>query len=236
MAVQDRILDQLERDLARHPVNSNVFFERFREEFLPSDALQTFLRQYQYFCKHFVKLLEGLLYRTPVDLLDMRIELVKTLHSELGGGQAQQAHIALLNRFAQAIGLDEAALARTVPLPSTSAYLAVLHWLFIEADYLTALGAEFAVEKTAVAEFRYLYPGLLKYEQFHDDSLEFFKLHLNEETCHADWLKQAVRRTALTPADLETVAAGAQHTADAWHAFWLGLHEAVFARSGAVTA
>jgi pyrroloquinoline quinone (PQQ) biosynthesis protein C len=236
MAALDGILDQLERDLDSHPVNSNVFFVRFRDEFLHPDDLQTFLRQYQYFCKHFVKLLEGLLFRTPVDLLDMRIGLVKTLHSELGGSDARRAHIVLLNRFAQAIGLDEAALARTVPLPSTSAYLAVLHRLFIEADYLTALGAEFAVEKTAVAEFQSLYPGLVKYGRFPDDTLEFFKLHLNEEQCHADWLKQAVRTTARTQADLETVAAGARQTADAWHAFWLGLHDVVFARPRAITA
>src|SRR5207245_1911517 len=86
--------------LKDHPVNTNVFFQAFKDQYLSRSQLQMFLRQYHYFCKHFVKVLEGLLYKTPVDALEMRVELAKTLHSELGNGCAEQAHSRLLERFA----------------------------------------------------------------------------------------------------------------------------------------
>src|SRR2546422_9485448 len=44
------------------------------------------------------------LFRSPVGALEMRVELAKTLHSELGNGCAEQAHSRLLERFAAAVG------------------------------------------------------------------------------------------------------------------------------------
>src|SRR6266852_3138540 len=96
-------LDALVQELKAHPVNTNAFFQAFKDQRLSRTQLRTFLRQYHYFCKHFVKVLEGLLYKTPVDALEMRVELAKTLHSELGNGRAEQAHIRVLERFATAV-------------------------------------------------------------------------------------------------------------------------------------
>lgn len=227
-ATQTAFLTSLLQELERHPVNCNRFFEAFRNRPLTARELQTFLRQYHYFCKHFVKLLEGLLYRTPLEELEMRIELTKTLYSELGSGRAENAHIRLLNRFALAAGLTEAELDRTAPIPEVTTYLTVLHRLFNEADYLTALGAELAVEMTAASEFRYFYPALASDQRFRGEDIEFFKLHLQEEREHGDWLVAAVQKTAHSPADEEKVAAGARETAEAWHDFWEGMYREVF--------
>jgi pyrroloquinoline quinone (PQQ) biosynthesis protein C len=235
MAPTPHLLESLVAELEQHPVNSNVFFRAFKDQYVQRGQLESFLKQYRYFCKHFVKLLEGLLYKTPVDHVGMRIELVKTLHSELGSGRSERAHIRLLDRFANALGLSEVELDRTRPIAEVETYMQVLHRLFIESDYLVALGAELAVEKTAASEFKYLYPGLKKYECFHDD-LEFFTLHLKEEECHGAWLIEAVENTAKTSSDLENVAAGARETADAWHGFWLGLHREIFGPQRATTA
>jgi len=225
-------LASLVNELERHPVNSNAFFETFHVRVLTRAQLRTFVRQYHYFCKHFVKLLEGLLYRTPVEQVDMRSELIKTLHSELGSGNPQRAHIRLLNKFAKSLDLDEVDLDRTVPIPEVVAYLGLLHRLFIESDHLTALGAEMAVEVTAGSEFRYLYPGLRQYSAFNEDELIFFKLHLNEEQCHSAWLIDAVQRTARTRDEYDRVAAGARETADGWQQFWSGLYREVFESAG----
>src|SRR5438093_1093369 len=84
----------------------------FEDARLTRTELRVWLHQYHYFCKHFVKALEGLLYRTPVDALDMRVELAKTLHSELGSGCSEQAHIRLLEQFAAALDLTDEDLAR----------------------------------------------------------------------------------------------------------------------------
>ncbi len=223
-----RFLDALVQELKDHPVNTNAFFQAFKDQHLSRGQLQTFLRQYHYFCKHFVKVLEGLLYKTPVDALEMRVELAKTLHSELGNGCAEQAHIRLLERFAAALDLSPDALDKTAPIPEVAAYLAALRLLFIESDYLTALGSEMAVEITAASEFRYFYPGLMKYRTFSTHDLVFFEMHLEAEECHSAWLTEAVGQTARTQADLERVAAGARTTADAWLAFWQGLYREVF--------
>ena len=224
----ENFLDSLIGELTRHPVNSNPFFVAFLDHRLSQFQLQQWLIQYHYFCKHFVKVLEGLLYRTPVDELEMRVQLAKTLDSELGGGQSEQAHIRLLERFADAVGLSGADLGRCTPLPAVQEYLGILHRLFITEDYLTALGAELAVEVTAAAEFRSFHPGLLHYHRFSSDDLAFFELHLTAEDDHAHWLAEAVRKTTKSQSDLERVAASARTTADAWQRFWKGMHHAVF--------
>lgn len=221
-------LNVMMEELIRHPVNDNLFFQRFKTERLSQDRLGRWFRQYHYFCKHFVKVLEGLLYTTPVDEVEMRVELIKTLHSELGSGSIEHAHVRQLERFGRALGLGASELSLTDPLPEVKGYLQVLRRLFMDTDYLVALGAELAVETTAASEFRYLYPGLKKYPEFTAEDLAFFELHVREEQQHSDWLLDAVRKTAKTPAELERVAAGARETADAWHEFWKGLYREVF--------
>jgi pyrroloquinoline-quinone synthase len=224
----ERFLNALVDELAKHPVNENPFFCDFRHKRLTRAQLRNWLSQYHYFCKHFVKVLEGLLYRTPVDALEMRVELAKTLHSELGSGCIEQAHVRLLERFAAAVGFTAEELARTVPIPEVAEYLAELDRLFVGSDYLTALGSELAVEVTAGAEFRYFYPGLQKYQDFSEDDLEFFELHLELEDSHSAWLVEAVRKTARDHSDLERVAAGARATVEAWSLFWQGIYREVF--------
>ena len=216
-------------ELKSHPVNSNEFFLDFRDRVLTTKQLHIFLKQYHYFCHRFVKVLEGLLYHTPLEELEMRVEITKTLYSELGSGSLNHAHIRHLERFARAAGLSQYELTQTQPILEIQEYLQALHHLFIEAGYLQALGAELAVETTAVSEFQYFVPGLQKYSQFSTQDLTFFSMHLEEEVIHGDWLIKAVQKTTKTSDDLEQVAQGARATADAWHNFWKGMHRVTFA-------
>ena len=145
-------LNQFMEELTAHPVNHHPFFVRFQAEYLTRRQLQSFFRQYHYFCKHFVKVLEGLLYATPIDQVEMRVEMIKTLYSELGSGSCEQGHVKQLNG-GDKLGFGESDLRRTEPIPEVTTYFQTLHRLFIETDYLVALGAELAVEKTAISEF-----------------------------------------------------------------------------------
>lgn len=221
-------IESLIEELQAHPVNSNPFFLAFRNRRLTPRQLRVFVKQYHYFCFQFVKVLEGLLYRTPIEELDMRIELVKTLYSELGSGSSDHAHIRQLERFAHSVGLQNRDLAEVEPIPEVTTYLGTLRRLFLESGYMTALGAELAVETTAASEFQYFFPGLQKYSQFDSKDLEFFELHVLEEQHHSHWLMEAVRKTARSPEDFEQVVAGARETADAWLVFWGGIYQAVF--------
>jgi len=221
-------LNQLMEELVSHPVNRHPFFLRFQAEHLSRRQLQAFFRQYHYFCKHFGKVLEGRLYATPLDEVEMRVELIKTLHSELGSGSYERAHVKQLEQFGKKMGLSGPDLERTQPIHEVQTYLRALHRLFTQSDYLTALGAELAVETTAISEFQYFAPGLAKYADFTPKDLIFFDLHLQEEEHHSNWLIDAVRKTATTREELSRVAAGARETADAWHDFWDGLYQEVF--------
>ena len=87
--VQHLTIEALLQELTSHEVNTNVFFVNFRDRVLTTTQLHIFLRQYHYFCHRFVKVLEGLLYHTPLEELEMRVELTKTLYSELGSGSTQ---------------------------------------------------------------------------------------------------------------------------------------------------
>ncbi len=226
--ISQQSVDGLMTALLHHPVNDHPFFRRFKDERLRHEQLLRWFRQYYYFCKRFVKSLEGLLYGTPIDELAMRVELVKTLYSELGSGSTEHAHVRRLERFGEALGIRPSDLHSTEPLPEVAAYLQLLDHLFMGPDYLAALGAELAVETTAASEFRYFYPGLQQYPQFTADDLAFFKLHVTEEQNHSDWLLAAVRKTATTPEAVARVAAGARSTIEAWEAFWKGMYREVF--------
>jgi pyrroloquinoline quinone (PQQ) biosynthesis protein C len=226
---QTLTVDSLLEELRTHPVNTNQFFVEFRNQFLTIDQLRLFAKQYHYFCFRFVKILEGLLYHTPIEQLDMRIELMKTLYSELGSGVIEQAHVRHLEQFIQTLGIQQSDLRQTRPISQVEYYLESLDRLFLRSDFRKALGAELAVETTAISEFRYFLPGLQKYSQFSEADLTFFSMHLQEEACHSDWLIEAVRKTATSYEDLELLAIGARETADAWHQFWLAMYEAVFA-------
>jgi pyrroloquinoline quinone (PQQ) biosynthesis protein C len=221
-------IDSLISELHTHPVNTNEFFRIFKARQLSPRQLRVFIRQYHYFCFHFVKVLEGLLYHTPIDQVEMRTQLAKTLYSELGSGSHEHVHIRHLERFAHSIGLHPQDLEETEPLLEVTQYLETLRRLFLQSSHLTALGAELAVETTAISEFQYFLPGLQQYEQFDPRDLAFFELHVAEEEVHGEWLIEAVRKTAKSDEDLFEVTAGAREVADAWLEFWDGMYRAVF--------
>lgn len=221
-------IDSLIDEILTHPVNSNEFFRMFKARQLSPRQLRLFIRQYHYFCFQFVKVLEGLLYHTPIEQVEMRTELAKTLYSELGSGSHEHVHIRQLERFANSIGLRPLDLEDTEPIPEVTQYLDTLRRLFSGPSHLTALGAELAVETTAVSEFQYFVPGLQQYGHFNSGDLAFFQLHETEEEAHGEWLIEAVRKTAKSDEDLYEVAIGAREVADAWLEFWDGMYRAVF--------
>ncbi len=221
-------IDSLIGEIQTHPVNTNEFFRIFKVRQLSPRQLRVFIRQYHYFCFQFVKVLEGLLYHTPIEQVEMRTELAKTLYSELGSGSPERVHIRQLERFAHSIGLHPRDLKDTEPMQEVTQYLDTLRRIFSGPSHLAALGAELAVEITAVSEFQYFFPGLQQYEQFDRRDLAFFELHMAEEEVHGEWLIEAVRKTAKTEEDLHEVANGAREVADAWLEFWDGMYRAVF--------
>lgn len=215
-------------ELEALPVNTNSFYRRFKEERLTEDQLLRFAQQYFWFCKNFIPVLAGLIYNTPVDEAGVRLELVKTLYSELGYGKEKDVHLNLLRRFTTALGLSEEALTAIKPIPEVENYIRLLDEMFTRGDYRVGLGAEFGVEVTAGLEFSYLCPGVFQYSRFSKDQVYFFTFHLIEEQNHGDWLGQAVAKLAKTPEDEEKIRLGAFKAAALWDEFWKGMERYVF--------
>lgn len=221
-------IQDLTRELEAKPVNKNSFYRRFKEETLTDEQLKRFGGQYFWFCQNFIPLLAGLIYNTPLQEEDIRLELVKTLYSELGYGKKENVHLNLLRRFTTALGFSEGDLQNIEPIPEVENYIRQLEEFFVRSDFRTALGSEFGVEITAALEFTYLFPGIQKYPQFSRQDIYFFEFHLAEEQLHGDWLTEAVSRMARTEDAEELIKEGALKAADLWGSFWEGMERYVF--------
>ncbi|MBI2665235.1 iron-containing redox enzyme family protein [Candidatus Woesearchaeota archaeon] len=161
------IIDQFTLDLVKKlreaPVNRTPFYYKFRDRNLTDQQLRRFAVQYFWFCKNFIKVLVGLVYNTPDSQEDVRLELVKTLYSELGYGQKENIHLNLLRKFTTALNISDQELEEVEPISEVDQYIRELGDIFLKADYREAIGAELGVEITAAPEFTFLYPGIKKY-------------------------------------------------------------------------
>lgn len=219
----DQLVDQLESS----PVNSNPFFVRFKTEKLSQEQLVKFSKQYFWFCQNFITALCGLIYNTPVELEDTKLELIKTLYSEMGYGKKQGVHLNLLRNFTSALGISEEDLKSVQPIPEVKGFIEKLTDLFANRDYRESIGGEFAIEVIAAPEFTYLYPGIQQYD-FSPEEIIFFKFHLAEEELHGDWLTEAVRQMVKTQEDFDLVKVGAQQAEQLWADMWDGIYREVF--------
>jgi len=224
---------ELRNEIENAPVNRNKFYAAFRDRTLTEGQMKKFIGQYFWFCKTFIRTLAGLVANTPDEQEDVRLELVKTLHSELGYGKKQAIHLNQLRKFTKKLGLSEEYLNQVKLIPEVKNYIEDLRNLFGVSDFRESIGAEFGVEVTAYPEFTYLYPGLKKYKEFTDDDINFFKLHLVEEKLHGDWMTDAITNLGASGQDRELIRSGALKTIKSWGKFWDGMYRFVFEEDGA---
>ena len=226
--IGDSFLLDLAKKLREAPVNRTPFYYKFRDRNLSEEQLRRFAVQYFWFCKNFIRVLVGLVYNTPDSEEEVRLQLVKTLYSELGYGKKEGIHLNLLRKFTTALNISQQELDEAVPIPDVEQYIRELGDIFLKADYREAIGAEFGVEITAAPEFTFLYPGVKKYSRFSPEDIIFFKFHLTEEELHGDWLTEAVAKIAESDKDRRLVEKGALRAAELWNQFWVGMDQYVF--------
>jgi pyrroloquinoline quinone (PQQ) biosynthesis protein C len=226
--IADQFVEKLTKQLEQAPVNRTPFYYKFRDRKLSEEQLRRFAGQYFWFCKNFIKVLVGLIYNIPDTENEVRLELIKTLFSEMGYGNQEEIHLNMLRNFTSALNISEQELDEVKPITDIEQYIQELGDIFLNADYRESIGAEFGVEITAALEFTFLYPGLKKYSQFSADDIIFFKFHLAEEELHGDWLTKAVVKIAKTNEDRELIEKGAMQAAELWNQFWIGMDKYVF--------
>lgn len=230
MNLQEQDVDDLIASLRALPVNCNRFYVRFRAGGLSFEQLRTFAGPYYWMCIQYEgRLLPGLIARVPIAEDAIRLELVRTLYSELGACDPHRVHAALFAKFMRAIGCTDAAIADAAPISAVAAYVEQLDDVFRRGSFTTALGAALGVEVTSATEFEYLTPGALTYRPtLGDDALEYFTLHAIEEEHHSDWLAAAARAAARSPTDILELREGAMLAARLWTDFWEDMYTHVF--------
>ena len=92
-----RELELLLTDITNHPALNNDFYREWMTRRFTIDELAIFARNYGAWVKSFPDALAILLVTT--DDIDAKTEYVKTLYSEMGYGNSEKVHSALLHSF-----------------------------------------------------------------------------------------------------------------------------------------
>ncbi len=225
VSVQD-FLQELERELMSLPVHSNSFFQAFQRG-VTRDQLVRFIRQWYRFGIEFRKILIGLLYNICDQDEAIGLELVRVLYSEYGEGKSENVHANQILQLAGRLGIEGKTLAGERLCPEAQSYIDVVGGIYLTGDLPSALGAAFGVETTAGLTYRYLYGGLLTFQDLSLQDIRFFETHLFEELQHGDWLRTAVINYASLNREREKVRNNAMLAMEKWHGLWNGIHRLV---------
>jgi pyrroloquinoline-quinone synthase len=203
----------------------NAFYRRFRSGGLSKEQLQLFADNYYLYIRTFPQILAGLSHR--VDDESIRVELAKTIVSELGDGEAGKAHFLLFERAIGALGVTPHQIDEVDHLPEATALVEGIRQMFLRDDPAVALGAHYTIEFTGLPMITSLYEGFRTYPGSTTESMEYFYLHLLVESEHVEWITAGVRPNLGVPEREQAVEHGALHMAELLGNFWGGLDRAI---------
>jgi pyrroloquinoline quinone (PQQ) biosynthesis protein C len=203
------------------------------------DELAVFARNYGAWVKSFPDALAILLVTT--DDIDAKTEYVKTLYSEMGYGNSEKVHSALLGNFFEGLvrkmedgaGTNWSDLQRTVDLlPTTQELIKGEQELY--RDQQMSFGAQLALEWQAYTMLRKLYDGARNYlplwsnpDEFHE-ACEYFYAHIGAtEKEHKEESLKAVKRYAVSEQAVAKMEDGYHEHLNLIFNFWQGLYDAI---------
>jgi len=199
-SVEDVLLEALQgRQLLNHP-----FYKRWEAGELHDGELKLYAEQYRHFERTLPEFLAKLVKILPEGSAKKLVE--ENLADEVG----PPSHIELFQRFALAVGADDAAIS-----PAMSALLGAYdevlsrggEWGLAGLLAYESQGAAIAVSKAE---------GLRQHYDVSDENVTFWRLHGELEDDHANWTLDALAELA---PDLENVREGVGLVADAWWTF-----------------
>lgn len=201
-------LQELAQSSTASSAVNNHFYDHWLGRSLNIFQLQLFARNYGEWVRSFPDTLAMLFYTTAD--IDAKIELVKTLYSEMGYGHIEKVHWRLLDTFFESLAthlnepgqLSRALLMRDIsPLKETTALIEGERNLYTDRNIQVALGAQLALEWQAYTMLRKLYEGARNYmsywkdeDNFHE-ACEYFYAHIGaaEKEHKEESLKAALR-------------------------------------------
>ncbi|GAA3058124.1 iron-containing redox enzyme family protein [Actinokineospora globicatena] len=219
----------------------NDFYRLWMGGPLPYPAVAVFAREYLARTR-FTAVMVALSVLNTTDLA-ARVECVKNLYSEYGNGNAEKAHLVLLENFLadllSRLGGREVStgeLTLEEPLPSTTAFSAGQRELFSSTDQRVVQGALLAQEHLAFAMLTRLYEGVRNYkplwpreDDFHE-ACEYFYVHIGEaEKEHKREAVVSAAAVSRTEADFAVVLRAYDAFLTLTADYWRGVHQAVAA-------
>lgn len=208
----------------RHPIEQNVFVRRLCGGEYTREQLRIYGERFFQLTEKFPCQLAAIVSICPH--YELRAHLLENLMEEEGYGprrngsgfayHAERRHAALTRRFAQALGISDAALALAGPAPATPWFdQAVQQGRWLVALAYVSLGVESNVPRT----YRLLIPALRRHYGFNDHELSVFIEHVQADEGHGALGAAMVVQAIQTPADRAEAVEGIRRGSTAWWGF-----------------
>lgn len=208
-------------------MNDNPLYERFRRGGISREQLERFSEQYFYYIRTFPQILAGLAARVEEEAV--RVELAKTIVSELGNGEPGKIHFQLFENAIAPMGVKLADIDDTPRIPVADALVDGIRDLFLRDSTFAAIGGHYTIELAGLPMISSMYEGFRTFPESTIESMEYFYLHLLVEHEHVEWITAAVSQHLDDPASIAEIERGALVIGNLLREFWNGLYAHAFA-------
>lgn len=208
--------DQLSEKLAPLNLLKHPFYQAWNAGTLSRETLAYYAQQYAPHVEAFPRYLSAIHSQCP-DLEKRQILLGNLVDEE----QGPENHPQLWLQFAQAVGMDEAAIRAATHYPETT-HLVDSFFKLTRSDYATGLGALYAYEHQTPAVAETKLDGLKKHYDIQDKAgVQFFEVHAKADIWHTQEVANLLN--ALSTEEQARAETGALIAAEALWGFLNGI-------------
>jgi pyrroloquinoline quinone (PQQ) biosynthesis protein C len=229
-------ISKLVSGIHRKAALDNEFYRAWMTAALPYLQVRAFAREYRARTQ-FTSVMVALSVLHTEDLA-ARIECVKNLYSEYGGGDPRKVHLILLDRFLEdlvsRVPVSISDIHAEAAAPTTRQFSEGQRALFTNPDQRVVQGALLGQEHLAYSMLTRLYEGVRNYkplwpteDEFHE-ACEYFYVHIGE--AEKDHKREAVISAAQVcrnDDDFAVVRDGFHAFLDLTAKYWQGVHRAM---------
>jgi pyrroloquinoline-quinone synthase len=184
--------DSLDTIIAQRGMLDHPFYQAWNAGTLPIEAMREYVKQYFHFEAAFPTFLSAI--HARMEAGPARQAVLQNLWDEEHG---ENNHLALWLRFCEALGVDEAEVRAGEPNPETRDLVEGFRQACSEGTVVEGLATLYAYESQAPAVSDTKIAGLKKHYGFEDPAgYEFFTVHRDVDTWHADTEKQTIDASA----------------------------------------
>jgi pyrroloquinoline-quinone synthase len=194
-----------ERSLLKHP-----FYQAWNAGTLPIDAMREYAKQYFHFEAAFPTYLSAV--HSRCESPAARQAILDNLWDEEHG---PDNHVALWLRFCEGLGLTEAEVRASEPLPETRALVDGFRSVCFTRPYVEGMAALYAYESQAPEIARQKIAGLKKNYGIADErTLSFFTVHEEADVAHSGAEREVVAASVRSAEDRAAVEEAVRSAAD----------------------